>query len=76
MGLNVFEGGLVEESGECEGGDLLPFFYVVCLEVFDYVVALVEGELGGCVFFDGDLLEVFFEGLEFGFDDALGCYFA
>ena len=62
MGLHVFEGGLVEESGDCEDGDLVPFLGVMGFEGLDYVAALVEGELGGCVFFDGDLLEVFFEG--------------
>jgi len=76
MGLYVLEGGLVEESGDCEGGDLVPFFWVMGFEGLDYVVALCECELGGCVFFDGDLLQVFFEGFEFGFAESFGCYSA
>ncbi len=66
----------MEESGDCEGCDLFPFFWVMRLEQLDYVVALCECEVGCCVFFDGDLFQVFFEGFEFGFVYALWCYSA
>ena len=66
----------MEEPAYCEGGDLVPFFWVAGFEVIDYVVALGEGKVCGAVFFDGDLLQVFLEGFAFGFFEAFWCYSA